>query len=454
MIHYANSWVVRWILLCLILVSRTDAGEELFLVQKPDAKTESRVRANFQKAMEIEAAFDNPFAWIKRKREVDAAAREADKKRREAKAETRKLAFQLFIEDEWIAGAPDAVMKDDRRQLRELTAKLEKQLSQLIEMKSQSDKAAKAAKDYSDDTKKRLDELNQKLDAQVKASADMAEAQKRAGSEIEKRIDELKDRLTGFSRRQQGEIDRLKSRLSTDFEEAEFDGVTFIRIPAGEFTMGSTPEDIAALEARGEWTKMNKVETPARTIKIDKPFWIGKLEVTQKQWKSVMDKNPSAFQGDNLPVETISWNEAQAFIEKLNKRTGGKYRLPTEAEWEYACRAGGTGLWGAAPGDAPTFENLGTRAWFVENSGDKTHAVGGKSANAWGIGDMLGNVWEWCSDGYRTDYATEGDFTERVFRGGCWALESRHIRAAFRGGNLPDYKSQYVGFRLVREIAD
>jgi formylglycine-generating enzyme required for sulfatase activity len=138
--------------------------------------------------------------------------------------------------------------------------------------------------------------------------------------------------------------------------------------------------------------------------------------------------------------------------------------LPTEAEWEYACRAGGGGFFGLASEGGPiTFENLQDYAWFAANSGGQTQPVGKKRPNAWGFHDMHGNIWEWCADWFDPAFyegASENDplcatvATEKVFRGGCWALDPQYLRNAVRGGNLPTYKSQYVGLRIVRELTD
>ncbi len=174
--------------------------------------------------------------------------------------------------------------------------------------------------------------------------------------------------------------------------------------------------------------------------------------------------NPSSFKDPARPVETVSFDDVQNYINKLKEQSVGKgrYRLPSEAEWEYAARAGSAGLFGMGANQTPiTPDNLRDYAWFTANAENKTQFVGKKAANAWGLHDMHGNVWEWCQDGYFPDfYASSpdadpvytGPATERVLRGGCWFLDVRAQRVALRGGSLPDAKSQYVGFRLVREL--
>ncbi len=212
----------------------------------------------------------------------------------------------------------------------------------------------------------------------------------------------------------------------------------FVLIPAGKFQMGSTT---------GE-----SDEKPVHWVRISQPFYLGKYEVTQAQWKTVMGSdNPSFFKGDNLPVDTVSWDDCQVFIRKLNaRRDGYTYRLPSEAEWEYACRAGTTGDYAG---------KLGARAWYYGNSGNQTHPVGWKSPNRWGLYDMHGNVWEWCQDWYGGDYYQNSPGTDpqgpsmgsdRVFRGGSWNTTAVICRSANRRRQLPDFRGP--GLRLVRTV--
>jgi len=211
-------------------------------------------------------------------------------------------------------------------------------------------------------------------------------------------------------------------------------GMTMVKIPRGTFEMGS--ENGAS------------DEQPVHTVTISRDFWMGKTPVTQAQWQAVMGGNPSDFKGDNLPVEQVSWGDAQAFIESLNAM-GGKwtYRLPYEAEWEYACKAGTTGqLYGP----------LNAIAWYEGNSGGKTHPVGQKQANAFGLYDMIGNVWQWCQDYYGTypsgpvtDPKGGSDGSLRVLRGGSWNYSASHCRAAYRSGHGPSLRDLNSGFRVV-----
>ena len=223
-------------------------------------------------------------------------------------------------------------------------------------------------------------------------------------------------------------------------ESRVFDGIEFVWIPPGEFRMGS-----AGLDAR-DW------EQPVTRTQISQGFWLGKYEVTQAQWYQVMGTNPSEFVGcGRRPVERVSWNDTQEFISKLNERAGGdRYRLPTEAEWEYAARAGATGeRYGP---------NLDAIAWYGGNSGGRTHPVGTKAPNDWGLHDMLGNVWElvqdWHGDfsgGAVTDPSGPASGSQRVGKGGSWCGSETCCRAAARSRPPPSFFFNFLGFRLARE---
>jgi len=227
-----------------------------------------------------------------------------------------------------------------------------------------------------------------------------------------------------------------------------------VELKAGVFLMGQKGRD------NSEFLHEVKV----------KDFSIGKYEVTQAQWNSIMDDNPSKFKGDSLPVENVSWDEVQVFIRKLNEQTAMKYRLPTEAEWEYAARKGNN------DGTA-VFSNmeLADYAWYWRNSGDsllmrhwdnekikknhcRTHKIGQRKPNKIGMYDAYGNVWEWCSDWYASDYYRESNFENpigpsqgvaRVFRGGGWLSKISNCRSGYRFFGKPSVGYSYLGFRLV-----
>jgi formylglycine-generating enzyme required for sulfatase activity len=244
-------------------------------------------------------------------------------------------------------------------------------------------------------------------------------------------------------------------------------GIKLALIPAGTFQMGSTGADKDAEYA----------EKPQHEVRITQPFYLGVHEVTQGQYQTVMGQNPSGFKGsDNLPVEEVSWLDAVRFCNKLSEREGlnpyyriegdavtiaggDGYRLPTEAEWEYACRAGTTTRFSFGDDE----KALGQYAWYLANSSFQTHPVGEKPPNAFGLYDMHGNVWEWCWDGYDTNYYERspgkdppgpGTAAHRVIRGGGWDDDPQFARSAYRFRDSPGYRSFYLGFRLARVQSD
>jgi len=219
-------------------------------------------------------------------------------------------------------------------------------------------------------------------------------------------------------------------------------GMEFVSIPAGTFVMGSAEYGDA---------------TPHQ-VTISRPFYLGKYQVTQLEWTMVMGNNPSDYKGDNRPVENVSWNDCQKFVRKLNAREGvNNYRLPTEAEWEYACRAGSRTKFCFGDGD----HILQQYAWFADNSGKETHPVGQLNPNDWGLYDMHGNVWEWCHDWYGRNYYAESPDnnprgprkgSDRVVRGGSWRLGAEYCSAAYRAWSHPGDRLDVLGFRLLRSI--
>lgn len=217
-------------------------------------------------------------------------------------------------------------------------------------------------------------------------------------------------------------------------------GIEFIWIPPGNFMMGSNDGD--------------SDEKPVHQVIFNQGFYMGKYEVTQTQWQAVMGNNPSYFKGDNLPVEQVSWDDAVSFIAKLNERNDGyTYRLPSEAEWEYAARAGTTGNYAG---------DLDAMAWYEKNAGSKTHPVGSKQPNVFGLYDMYGNVWEWVQDWYHDSYAgapidgsawlSIGEYKYRVLRGGSWNVITSNLRSAYRLITTRDYRDDLIGFRVVAVV--
>lgn len=215
-----------------------------------------------------------------------------------------------------------------------------------------------------------------------------------------------------------------------------------VQVEDGTFRMGSTKYDDAK---------------PVHQVTLS-DYCIGKYEVTQEEWKAVMGTNPSRFTGNNKPVEQVSWNDCQEFIKKLNLLTGLQFRLPTEAEWEYAARGGNKSKGYKYSGS----NNIGNVAWYWDNSNDETHAVGTKQPNELGIYDMSGNVWEWCSDWYSSSYYSSSPannptgpaagYNIRVVRGGSWIHYARYCRVPIRDHDNSDICYPYVGFRLAHSL--
>ncbi|HSV97789.1 MAG TPA: formylglycine-generating enzyme family protein [Spirochaetota bacterium] len=232
----------------------------------------------------------------------------------------------------------------------------------------------------------------------------------------------------------------INFKLKGGGKEKTVGGIVFVYIPGGSFMMGS-PEGEGGDD-----------EHPQHRVTLD-GFWMSKYEVTQAQYEAVMGNNPSNFEGADRPVENVSWNDATEFCARLAARSGTTVRLPTEAEWEYACRAGTAAryYWGD--------EMNGDYCWYYGNSGSETHPVGGKKPNAWGLYDMSGNAWEWCRDWYDENYYRSSPSVNppgpesgqyRVLRGGSWSSGVISNRSALRAWREPGYRGvAYGGFRVV-----
>lgn len=303
--------------------------------------------------------------------------------------------------------------------------------------------------------RKRLEEERKKKEEEERAR--MAALQRK--EEEQRKLEEQKKKQDEEKKRKEEEATRItlaKKDLKT-FKNTI--GMEFVLIPEGTFMMGSP---------RGEG---DMDERPRHKVTISRPFYMQTTEVTQRQWKALLGTNPSKFKGDDLPVEQATWEDAQEFVRKLNAKEGtDKYRLPTEAEWEYACRAGNEGKW--------TFGNdessLGEYAWYSGNSGGKTQPVGKKRPNAWGLYDMHGNVYEWCQDLFgvyssispKVDPKGPSRGEERILRGGSWDEDWEKTRCAYRNKCRPlidltyflarsthspsHIRGEGIGFRLVR----
>ncbi|PON14518.1 formylglycine-generating enzyme family protein [Candidatus Entotheonella serta] len=221
-------------------------------------------------------------------------------------------------------------------------------------------------------------------------------------------------------------------------------GMEFVLIPAGTFEMGAS--DVNA----------DSDEQPVHRVTISRAFYLSTYEVTQRQWLAVMDDNPSFFKGTDMPVESLPWYDAKLFIHRLNQREKtGSYRLPTEAEWEYAARAGTQTVYSF--GD--DVHQLPTYAWFAGNAAKQPHAVGQHPPNSWGLYDMHGNVWEWGQDSYSpyspqavTDPVGPEDVSHRIIRGGSWLDTAEKCRSSYRLYRHPIDRDGTIGFRLLKMV--
>ena len=245
----------------------------------------------------------------------------------------------------------------------------------------------------------------------------------------------------------------LPKELTVDLGGAKLE---MVLIPAGEFLMGSPDTD------KDAWDN----EKPRHWVRISKPFYLGRCPVTQQQWEALMGNSPSYFEEPmpNNPVDGVSWDDCQQVLKRLNERLrqphavgDGEFRLPSEAQWEYACRAGSTTRYYFGDNESV----LGEYAWYNANSGSMTHPVGEKKCNAWGLYDMHGNVSEWCQDWYDAGFYANspGDDptgpeagSHRVFRGGYWLCNGKFCRSAARYDFWPGLRDSIVGFRFAKEV--
>ena len=241
-----------------------------------------------------------------------------------------------------------------------------------------------------------------------------------------------------------GTVKHVATKASYSNGTLTVNGIKYnmVWVEGGTFSMGATSE---------QGSDAYSDEKPVHSVTLSS-YYIGKTEVTQALWKAVMGSNPSYFEGDDLPVEQVSWDDCQEFIRKLNSLTGQNFRLPTEAEWEFACR-GGNNSRGYKYSGSNYIDNV---AWNWDNSGKKTHPVATKSPNELGIYDMSGNVWEWCADRYG-DYSSGAqtnpkgpyDGSGRVNRGGSWFDNAGNCRSSNRNYYRPAYRNDFLGLRLV-----
>ena len=259
-----------------------------------------------------------------------------------------------------------------------------------------------------------------------------------------------------------------RSTGTAQFFTEDLNGVPLemVKIPGGSFKMGQPEaerQELIQQFGEKEYQEYFARELPQHEVTVPQ-FFMGKYPVTQAQWRAIINKNPSNFKGDDCPVEQVNWHDAVEFCERLSQHTGRTYRLPSEAEWEYACRAGTTTPFHFGQTISPKFANYrGTKVYgdgFEGEYREKTTPVGSfKVANAFGLYDMHGNVWEWCTDHWHSNYEGAptdgsawiegGDASGRVLRGGSWNLNPGNCRSACRFHNYPDNANFFNGFRVV-----
>ncbi len=287
------------------------------------------------------------------------------------------------------------------------------------------------------------------LEAETKAKQQVAEAKAEAEQQAAEAKAKAEQQAAEAKAKAEQQAAEAKAKLTEEIGSGQVGStldlpldrkmvMRFAFCPAGSFTMGSSSTEDGHSDDENELC-----------VTLSKAYWMAKTEVTQEQWHAVMGSNPSKFKGDNLPVENVSWFDAQEFIKKVNESdeipAGWKVCLPTEAQWECACRAGEKGPFSGG--------SINEVAWYDENSGIKTHPVGTKKPNAWGLHDMHGNMSEWCLDWYDnelqggTDPLGPSSGVRRVLRGGSWNHGADGCRAANRDKRSQNYRGLTVGFR-------
>ncbi len=323
---------------------------------------------------------------------------------------------------------------------KEETERLQKELKTKEDLLQSKDDEIQSISRRLDDEMKQSSDIKHNLESQLQKSQSEYAALKRQYDEDKKYIEEVK------KKEKEEEAKRLakEEEKRKGFRLFTVNGVTFkmIRVEGGTFQMGATSEQ--GRDARNE-------EKPIHTVTLS-DFMIGETEVTQELWEAVMDDNPSCFKETKNPVERVSWKLCKEFIKKLNILTDQKFRLPTEAEWEFAARGGNKSQHFKYSGS----NEIDKVAWYEGNSGNKPHPVGSKKANELGLYDMSGNVWEWCEDWYGVyTYASQTNpkgsvqGSNRVGRGGSWSNSASGCRVSLRVGRSPGSRSETLGFRLA-----
>jgi formylglycine-generating enzyme required for sulfatase activity len=354
---------------------------------------------------------------------AERSAKEAAESRAEAESKAKKAVEEIASAESARAEAERQAKEDA-----ESRAEAERTAKQEAEARANAEEQAKKAAEALTKTQRRANRLLLAAGASIVALVGFA-----LWSQI--RLNKLLQSQSNALLAGQGDLQAKLGAAATARVNPK-DGLYYVFIRAGSFKMGCSAGDSECLPP----------ENPPHDVKISKGFWLGQTDVTQAAWKRVMNSDPSNFKGDQLPVETVTWDQAVKYCETI----GG--RLPTEAEWEYAARAGST---------SARYGELDSIAWYEKNSSGRTHAVGGKQPNQFGLFDMLGNVWQWVQDDYgpyRSDASTDPlalikDSTQKVVRGGSWVSDPQYVRASFRVRGGPAYRNYiYMGFRCVGEF--
>ena len=377
--------------------------------------------------------------------EAEAARVAAERQRLEAEAEQQRLAAEAEAERQRLEAEAEAerqrLLAEAEAERQRLEAEAERQRLEAERQRLEAEAERQRLEAEAEAERQRLiaeaEAERQRLEAEAEQQRLEAEAERQR---LEAEAEAERQRLFEESERKKAEAERAKSQPKT----FTVNGVTFelLYVKGGTFTMGCTPEQ------NGD---CNNDEKPTHSVTLD-DYYIGKFEVTQDLWTAVMGKNPSNKKGDNLPVENVSWNDAQDFIRQLNQMTGEHFSLPTEAQWEYAAR-GGSKSKGYKFSGGNILSNV---AWYADNSGSTPHQVGTKDPNELGLYDMSGNVWEWCYDLYG-NYSSESQNNPtgptsgsvRVLRGGSWSYFAGLARVSYRLYGQPGSRFSGRGFRLV-----
>ena len=429
------------------------AREEAEIARKAREEAERKAREEAeQKAREEAARIAHEVAIRKAREEAEAKVLAQAKAMIEAERKAREAAE---------AKAAEAARKAEaEREAREQAERIAREKAEAERVAREE--AARIAREKAETERKVKAEAERRAleDAKRKVQEARMEAERKAKEEAERTqsVAEFISNLNGDTTVMPSCSTEAGSKRQKSERKAEkkfhIGGVSFdmIWVEGGTFCMGATSEQ--ADDAYGD-------EEPVHSVTLS-GYYIGKTEVTQALWESVMCSNPSTIQDNDLPVENVSWDDCQEFIRKLNSLTGQNFRLPTEAEWEFACRGGNNSRGYKYSGGndidnvAWNTDNSGRKTWLRGISGRRVHHVATKLPNELGIYDMSGNVFEWCSDWYgdysihaQTNPKGSDDGVYRVLRGGSWGINARSCRSSYRSGGSPSFRSSYLGLRLA-----